>query len=851
MFARATAKDEEEFCEAKDENERQRQLADAAFKNPRADVSEKYLGPEQQEPESPDIKEEDKEPRHIKNEEAQPLKVKEEEPASLYIKEEEDFTEFPVTCVLLKSENEGQCEENSGAEPPSSSSCPHVKTEGDGDDCGGSRADSLLAPISDSDDVTSHSPDTDDDDDDDDNQSEDVSVQFLRPGQQEPDSPGIKEEAASERPHVKEEQTQPHDIKKEEKEPSYFKEEEDLTQFPVTGVPLKTEDEGGSEENRGAEPPSSSSSQRKTEGDRDNCGESQADSLLTPLSEPDDTMSRSEDDDDDDDDDEQTEGDMTRHIENKSWKCSRCGKTFVYESLWKKHMTVHTGEKPFACSVCSKMFSLKESLENHTTTHTGEKQFSCSVCGQRFSLQGNLKAHIRIHAGEQSCACSVCGRSVFTRGTLKRQSETHNGEEPFACSVCGQSTSTQRTLKSLSRPHTDVSEQYLRPEQQESDSPGIKEVAASERPRVKEEVQMQPRDIKKEAQEPSYFKEEADITQLPVTGVPLKTEDEGGCEENRGAEPPSSSSSQHTQTQDVSEQYLRPEQQEPDSPGIKEVAASERPRVKEDDDITQLPVTGVPLKTEDEGGCEENRGAEPPSSSSSQHTQTQGDGDHRGGSQADRLLTPLSDRDDTMSHSEDDDDEQTEGDMARHIENKSWKCSRCGKTFVYESLWKKHMMVHTGEKPFACSVCSKMFSLKESLDSHRTTHTGEKPFACSVCGQRFSLQGNLKAHTRIHENFCASSVSSQSTSTQGTLKSHVTHVEEKPFSCLVCGKRFPEKGYLKKHTRIHAGELPFACLVCDKRFSEKGTLKRHTRVHTGEKPFACSVCCKNSVQVHT
>ncbi|XP_061561321.1 uncharacterized protein LOC133417554 isoform X1 [Phycodurus eques] len=146
----------EQLCRPKEDNERQHELLDAVCQQPqvlsqRADVSEKNLQSEQQ---------------------AWHCVVKEEEPDHAHIKEEEDesdVTKFSLTCVVVKSEDQGhwsplhpsQSEENRGAEPLSSSSSQHMKTEGDGDRCGGSQSDSLLAPQSESDDTTSHSSDDD------------------------------------------------------------------------------------------------------------------------------------------------------------------------------------------------------------------------------------------------------------------------------------------------------------------------------------------------------------------------------------------------------------------------------------------------------------------------------------------------------------------------------------------------------------------------------------------------------------------------------------------------------------------------------------------------------------------
>nr|XP_057920077.1 uncharacterized protein LOC131111342 [Doryrhamphus excisus] len=163
VIERTIAEYEEALSITKEENEQQRQLLDALFKKSevvlhRADVHEEHFPCEQQEWCS-----------RVEHQEPQPLYVKkEEEDHSLSQDGEhlEGLDDFPVIWVPVKNEDDedkSQSGEKTRAEPPSGSSTQHFTTEADGDRCGGSQADILLAPLSDSDDTTPRSPDTDED----------------------------------------------------------------------------------------------------------------------------------------------------------------------------------------------------------------------------------------------------------------------------------------------------------------------------------------------------------------------------------------------------------------------------------------------------------------------------------------------------------------------------------------------------------------------------------------------------------------------------------------------------------------------------------------------------------------
>uniref|UniRef100_A0A671VQZ1 C2H2-type domain-containing protein n=1 Tax=Sparus aurata TaxID=8175 RepID=A0A671VQZ1_SPAAU len=180
-----------------------------------------------------------------------------------------------------------------------------------------------------------------------------------------------------------------------------------------------------------------------------------------------------------------------------------------------------------------------------------------------------------------------------------------------------------------------------------------------------------------------------------------------------------------------------------------------------------------------------------------------------------------------------------------HAGDLPFKCPKCPKAFSYASALALHDRTHTkeaaclcwdcgkgckstaalrihrlcchcgvDEKRFCCEHCGKAYA---SLTRHHLTHTEERPYSCSECRKSFRSSSELKIHTRYHTG-------------------------ERPFKCKECGKGFVQSYYLTAHMRMHTGEKPYKCPTCEKYFKTSGILKRHQMSHTGEKPHTCSVC---------
>ncbi|XP_068602842.1 zinc finger protein 3 homolog [Brachionichthys hirsutus] len=227
---------------------------------------------------------------------------------------------------------------------------------------------------------------------------------------------------------------------------------------------------------------------------------------------------------------------------------------------------------------------------------------------------------------------------------------------------------------------------------------------------------------------------------------------------------------------------------------------------EEDDDVTELTFSSVPVKSE------EDDGGKPDSSQiHDEEMKTEADGEEYLGPEPEEDEMSHSSEPEDGDRSDLEDTSEPQSDLEQLRNRKEPECSTentpvGSSECVSSSDDKKHLQEQSGGrtavKPFSCSVCTKSFPFKSVLLRHMRTHPGEKPFSCSVCAKGYSHDGSLREHMRIHTG-------------------------EKIFICSVCAKRFTRGGYLIQHMRTHTGGKPFSCSVCAKEFRPGSHLEKH------------------------
>ncbi|XP_036936661.1 gastrula zinc finger protein XlCGF26.1-like [Acanthopagrus latus] len=397
-------------------NKRLRQSSTSA-----SDVQELLVIKEEVSPAwSTSLDQEDPEPLHIK-EEQEELLINSKEGEQLNGLEEADSTSFEFTVVTVKSEDDedkpqpsqlhqSQTETNREAKPPTSSSETQMKTESDGEDCGGSEP------------ARNQDPDS--------HPQLNTSKKAVDCSETDVSSDDWQEPLSDSGSETEETDNGWEETRAPESGVNALK----YNEAPVNETGCHTGKNSLScfESSKGLCYKGSlqrhtSHLEKRSSGcleDDKCCGVTRTDDSLTRV-----------------------------NAGLKPHGCDVCGKRFTFLGNFQNHMRVHTGEKPFGCDDCGKRFSQQTNLKAHMRVHTGDKPFGCDHCSVRFTFKTNLEKHMRVHTGEKPFGCADCGKRFRQKTILKTHMRVHTGERPFGCEVCGKRFTQRGNLKKHMKLH--------------------------------------------------------------------------------------------------------------------------------------------------------------------------------------------------------------------------------------------------------------------------------------------------------------------------------------------------------------------------------------------------------------
>lgn len=95
-------------------------------------------------------------------------------------------------------------------------------------------------------------------------------------------------------------------------------------------------------------------------------------------------------------------------------------------------------------------------------------------------------------------------------------------------------------------------------------------------------------------------------------------------------------------------------------------------------------------------------------------------------------------------------------------------------------------------------------------------HIQEKPFNCHECNKKFITKASLLTH-------------------------HETHKVHKRYDCVFCGITFARKSQLHAHILNKIGERSYNCTICQQDFTTADYLRQHLTVHQVG-VFKCQIC---------
>ncbi|KPJ18232.1 hypothetical protein RR48_12080 [Papilio machaon] len=150
--------------------------------------------------------------------------------------------------------------------------------------------------------------------------------------------------------------------------------------------------------------------------------------------------------------------------------------------------------------------------------------------------------------------------------------------------------------------------------------------------------------------------------------------------------------------------------------------------------------------------------------------------------------------------------------MRLHTEKPlNFECDHCGKTTRSRAAIAKHLEIH-GLKKFRCDVCGYATFTLEVLRRHILTHVEDKPHKCEMCGRSYIQRIQLQKHMERHYGYICGQCGHNANTKAGLLIHKREHLDLKKLSCHFEGcpyskKEFRDEASLRKHIKDHGSNV--------------------------------------------